>query len=97
MYAHYDERITLDQASEVACMSKHYLCKFFKKVTGFTFLEYLMKIRIDKAKELLLHGKKSNTEIAYDIGFENLSYFYRIFKRLTHMNPGEFLKDNIVH
>lgn len=94
MYSEYDEKITLEEAAEVACMSKHYFCKFFKKVTGFTFLEYLMKIRIDKAKELILQGKKSITEIAYDIGFDNLSYFYRTFKRLTRLNPGEYLQNS---
>lgn len=88
---HYDERITLEQAAQVACMSKHYFCKFFKKVTGFTFLEYLMRFRIDKAKELILEDKQPITEIAYDVGFDNLSYFYRIFKRYTKFNPREFL------
>lgn len=87
----YRERITLEQGAEIACMSKHYFCKFFKKVTGYTFLEYLMRFRIDKAKELILEDRQAITEIAYNVGFDNLSYFYRIFKRLTSFNPREYL------
>jgi AraC-like DNA-binding protein len=87
----YHAHITLEQGAEVACMSKHYFCKFFKKVTGYTFFEYLMRFRIDKAKELILEDRRAITEIAYEVGFDNLSYFYRIFKRLTNFNPREFL------
>jgi AraC-like DNA-binding protein len=86
----YCSKITLDDAAETVNMSTHYFCKFFKKVTGYTFLEYLLRTRIDKAKELILSDKKSISEIAYCVGFENLSYFYRVFKRLTHMNPGDY-------
>jgi AraC-like DNA-binding protein len=88
---HYHERIALEQAARTVCMSKHYFCRFFKKVMGYTFFEYLSRFRIDKAKELILEDRHTVTEIAYDVGFDNLSYFYRTFKRLTNYNPREFL------
>ncbi len=86
----YNQNISLGEAARSACMSPHYFCRFFKKVTGNTFKEYLLRIRIDKAKELLLKYNMSVTEIAYTVGFENLSYFFRVFKRFTGFNPMEF-------
>jgi AraC-like DNA-binding protein len=88
----YKHNITLEDAAGSACMSPHYFCRFFKKVTGTTFKEYLLRIRIDKAKELLIQYNMSVTEIAYQVGFENLSYFFRVFKRFTRLNPMEFRK-----
>lgn len=88
----YKKNITLEDAAGSACMSPHYFCRFFKKVTGATFKEYLLRIRIDKAKELLMKYNMSVTEIAYQVGFENLSYFFRVFKRFTRLNPMEFRK-----
>jgi YesN/AraC family two-component response regulator len=76
-------------------MSPQYFCRFFKKVTGTTFKEYLLSIKIDKAKELLMKYNMSATEIAYQVGFENLSYFFRVFKKLTGLNPMEFRKLSI--
>jgi len=86
----YDKKIKLEKVAKAACMSTQYFCKFFKKVTGSTFKEYLISIRIDKAKELLLRNNSSITEIAYRVGFENLSYFYRVFKRFTKLNPTSY-------
>lgn len=88
----YKTNISLEDAAGSACMSPHYFCRFFKKVTGTTFKEYLLRIRIDKAKELLMKYNMSVTEIAYQVGFENLSYFFRVFKRFTKLNPMEFRK-----
>lgn len=86
----YRKNITLKEAAASAHMSPHYFCRFFKKVTGNTFKEYLLKIKIDKAKELLLKCNHSVTDIAYDVGFENLSYFCRTFKKFTKLNPMDF-------
>jgi AraC-like DNA-binding protein len=91
----YKHNITLEDAAKSAYMSPHYFCRFFKKVTGTTFKEYLLRIRIDKAKELLMKYNMSVTEIAYQVGFENLSYFFRVFKRFTSLNPLEFRKLSI--
>ena len=86
----FDQNITLEQAAKTVYMSTHYFCKIFKKVTGTTFKEYLNKLRIDKAKELILRDNISITDIAFQVGFEHLSYFYRVFKKLTKLNPNEF-------
>lgn len=90
--SNYDKEITLAEAAEIACMSTHYFCRFFKRVTAHTFIEYLQHIRIDVAKQLLLQDKLSNTQIAYEVGFNNPCYFYRLFKKYTHVNPSEFIR-----
>lgn len=87
----YNRDITLTEAADIANMSIYYFCKFFKKVIGKTFTNYLLSIRIDKAKELLLTEKITVTSIAYKVGFENLSYFYRKFKEFTGYCPTEYL------
>jgi AraC-like DNA-binding protein len=88
----YQNNITLGEAAGMVGMSVHYFCKFFKKVIGKTFTNYVLSIRIDRAKELLLSEKISTTDIAFKVGFENLSYFYRKFKKFTGFCPGEFLE-----
>jgi AraC family transcriptional regulator, transcriptional activator of pobA len=89
----YNRDITLAEAANITNMSIHYFCKFFKKVIGKTFTNYLLSIRIDKAKELLLTEKVTITSIAYKVGFENLSYFYRKFREFTGYCPTEYMNN----
>ena len=86
----YRLHITLEEAAKKVNMSLFYFCKFFKKVVGQTFNSYILSIKIDKAKEFLLTEKLTITSIAYKVGFENLSYFYRKFKEFTGVSPKEF-------
>lgn len=90
----FAEKITLKEASDVACMSPNYFCRYFKKITGHTFTEYLLRLRIDKAKELLLTNSYSTKKVAFLVGFENISYFYRTFHRFTSLKPSEFIEKN---
>lgn len=87
----YQERISLEKVASSVCMSSQYFCRFFKHVTGSTFMEYLQQIRIDKAKHLLLTGDLPITQIAYEVGFGSLSYFNRVFRKLTLLTPSQFL------
>ncbi len=93
----YHEKLTLSSIANVACMSPSYLCKFFKRVTGSTLTDYVFRLRIDRAKELLLKGELSITEIAYETGFASHSYFDRIFKRLTNLSPYEYKYKLTIH
>jgi AraC-like DNA-binding protein/mannose-6-phosphate isomerase-like protein (cupin superfamily) len=86
----YQGRISLNHVAEAACMSPSYFCKFFKKVTGNTLTDYVLRLRIDKAKELLLKGELNITEVAYKSGFESHSYFDRIFRRFTKLSPQNY-------
>lgn len=86
----YNSAITLEEAAKMVSISTHYFCKFFKQVMGKTFINYVLSVRIDRAKEILFSEKISVTSVAYKVGFGNLSYFHRKFKEFTGFRPNEF-------
>ena len=67
-----------------------YFCKTFKKATSLTFTEYLGRVRIEKAKALLLNPHLRISEIAYEVGFQSLTHFNRIFHQITGEAPTAF-------
>lgn len=64
----------------------------FKKVTGITFIRYQNEIKINKARDLLQFGNSNVTEAAQQVGFNDLNYFSKLFKKMTGHNPSEYLK-----
>ena len=84
---HYSEPITLTQMAEEVYLTPSYLCRVFKKETGLTFNEYLNRVRINKAKELLRNRDLRLTDISLMVGYEDQSYFTKVFKRLTGTLP----------
>jgi AraC-like DNA-binding protein len=72
-------------------LSKAAFCRYFKKMTRLTFTEFLNQFRIEQAKRLLKEDKNV-TETCYECGFESLSYFNRIFKKVVGQNPIQFKK-----
>ncbi|MCK4515119.1 MAG: helix-turn-helix domain-containing protein, partial [Spirochaetaceae bacterium] len=87
---HYQKPITLNQIAAVACVSPSYFCKLFKKVTGHSFTDYLRRMRVDSAKDLLLNSDLSISRVGEQVGLENHSYFDRTFRQLTGLSPTEF-------
>lgn len=85
---HYSEHITIDTMASVAFYSKSHFMKFFKAHMGTGFIEYLNDYRLTIAERLLRTSDASVLEIAEMSGFENLSYFNRIFKRKYGQSPG---------
>jgi AraC-like DNA-binding protein len=71
-------------------MSTFYFCKTFKKATGLTFTDYLGRVRIEKARELLLNPNARVSEVAYDSGFQSLTHFNRTFHRLLGESPSQY-------
>ena len=71
-------------------MSKGYFCKFFKSISGITYITFLNQVRIEKATDLLKAGYNV-TECAMACGFESISYFVQMFKRNLGCTPGQFL------
>ena len=69
-----------------------YFSGMFKKETDMNFSEYLKKIRIDNAKNLLLNTENSVEDISYAVGYSDIKYFSRLFKKLTGVTPTEFRK-----
>ena len=64
----------------------------FKKETGMNFSDYLKKIRIDNAKNMLLNTEQTVEDISYAVGYSDIKYFSRLFKKLTGVTPTEFRK-----
>lgn len=84
-----DDLSLADVAKTVNC-STFYFCKMFKKATGLHFTEYLARVRVEKAKNLLLNPNLRISEIAYEVGFQSLTHFNRIFRRLVGESPTEY-------
>ena len=84
---HQTEEISLRQVAASVNTSAFYFCKVFKQATGLTFTDYLARVRIEKVKNLLLNPHKRISEVAYETGFQSLSQFNRVFRRVTGQAP----------
>ena len=87
---HYNENISIEDVSEIANFSKHYFNKFFKKATDKTFARYINDIRLEKARAFLKSSNQNITEIAYDVGFNSIKTFNRLFKEKVGCTPSEY-------
>lgn len=87
---HFREPLSLEQLSALQHISKYHLAHEFKKYVGIPVNEYIICARLSYAKELLRFSKLAVSEIAYEIGMNNASYFIRIFKERESMTPGQF-------
>jgi AraC-like DNA-binding protein/ligand-binding sensor protein len=88
--SHQSEPITLEQISRALNVSTFYFCRVFKQTTGLTFKDYLSRVRIEKAKILLQDSRLRVSEIAYDVGFQTITHFNRIFRKLVGYSPTEY-------
>lgn len=86
----YMSKISLDKVAREACASKYHFSREFKKSLGCTYKDYVNKIRMEKAKELLKSTKMSITEAAFSVGYPDLTNFERIFKRIMGCTPKEY-------
>lgn len=84
------EDLTLGQVAKAVNTSTFYFCKMFKKATGINFTEYVSRVRIEKAKNLLLNPNLRISEIAYEVGFQSLTHFNRVFKKVIGQSPTEY-------
>jgi AraC-like DNA-binding protein/ligand-binding sensor protein len=84
------ENLSLSQVARAVNTSTFYFCKMFKKATGLNFTEYLSRVRVEKAKNLLLNPNLRVSEIAYEVGFQSLTHFNRVFKKLVGQSPSEY-------
>jgi AraC-like DNA-binding protein/ligand-binding sensor protein len=84
---HQDEELSLRQVAGAVNTSAFYFCKMFKQATGLTFTDYLARVRIEKVKNLLLNPHKRISEAAYEAGFQSLSQFNRVFRKIVGESP----------
>lgn len=87
MRTHYPSNLSLDFMSEYLGLSPNYFSKIFKKYTGINFIDYLTDLRLKRAEELLKTGKYKIYEISSMVGYENSTYFSRIFKKKYGYSP----------
>lgn len=97
MHAHMDEPLSLEAVCEAIHLNKCYFCTLFKNDTGFTFTQYLNKIRIHQAKYLMTDTTLSLYEIAFRCGFNNYPYFCTTFKKIVGHSPSSFPRKSSVN
>ncbi len=90
--ANYDQRLSLESVAQAKYISPYHLSRLFKRVTGFSFVEYVNIIRIKEAQRLLRETNWKVTRIAGSVGYENIGHFGRVFKLQTKTNPLEYRK-----
>ncbi|MBQ7974739.1 MAG: AraC family transcriptional regulator [Clostridia bacterium] len=86
----YKRPVTLDDMADLICVSKSYLCRTFREAYGVTPVNYLLKMRINRAKQLLISTDMKIKLLSNECGFNDTSYFCMIFKRMEGMTPDEF-------
>lgn len=90
----YAKDLKLEAIAQLFGYNSAYLGKMFKKTFGENFNTYLDKVRINEAKRLLLNESLKVYEVSEQVGFKNIDYFYKKFKRYVRQSPKEFRKDN---
>ena len=87
-----DQKVTLKEIADEACMSRFHFARVFRQIVGVSPMEYLLTLRIDRAKMLLVAGNLPLCEIATSVGFADQSHFTRRFRRRVGMTPGQFAR-----
>ncbi|PKM60767.1 MAG: hypothetical protein CVU99_06460 [Firmicutes bacterium HGW-Firmicutes-4] len=88
--ANYMNKITLQKMAAYLHVSDSYLSKLFKKETGISFTQYLNEIRISRSKDLLKNTQMSIVDVALFVGYEDQSYFTKVFKQVTSITPKKY-------
>lgn len=89
---HFSEPITVESAAELCALSPSRFMKVFREETGMSFIRYLNDYRLESAGEQLLSSRKSVTDIAFENGFDSISYFISLFRRKFNCSPTEYRK-----
>jgi AraC-like DNA-binding protein/ligand-binding sensor protein len=87
---HKMEPLSLSAVAKAAGASVFHFCKVFKKTTGLKFTDYVARVRLEDARTQLLNPNRRISEVAYDVGFQSLTQFNRVFKRVFGQSPTEF-------
>jgi AraC-like DNA-binding protein len=90
IHEHSDEELSLTKVARFVNISANHLSEKFKEVAGVNFVDYIAHTRVGKARDLLQNQQLRISEIAFAVGFQSLSQFNRVFKRLTGKSPTQF-------
>ena len=89
---HYQERLTLEDTASAVSLSPNYFSRIFNAKMHISFSSYVNRLRVEQAQRLLLNTRLSLVEIAGVVGFEDQSYFSKVFKSFTTLSPGQYRK-----
>ena len=92
IHQHLQEELTRDEVAKVACLSPSHFSRVIKQTYGFSFTELVSRARVEKASELLVRTEKSLLQICMECGFNEQSYFTRVFQKHAGRPPGEYRK-----
>jgi AraC-like DNA-binding protein/ligand-binding sensor protein len=87
---HHAEELTLAQVAQAVNMSPFYFCKTFRRSTGLTFTDYVARVRVEVVRQMLLDPNKRVSEAAFAAGFQSLSQFNRVFRRISGESPSAY-------
>ncbi len=87
---HNHDNVSVQDVARTLNLSVFYFCKVFKKATNMTFTEYLANVRTAKAKNLLLNPHARISEIAFESGFQSITHFNRVFRKLSGQSPSAY-------
>ena len=87
---HYMESLTLAEIASHVYLSEYYFCRYFKKKTGINFVDYLNKIRIERACDMFTTTNMRTADVCAKVGYISLNYFHKKFKALTGLTPKEY-------
>ncbi|OUS74993.1 hypothetical protein B1748_19635 [Paenibacillus sp. MY03] len=87
---HYSEDISLEQLAKISISSERQMTRIFKSITGETIFGYLHKLRIEKAKSLLLVTDNKISDICTAVGFNDISFFNKVFKKIVGVSPKDY-------
>ena len=96
MNAHYQDPVSVDQMARKACMSRRNFYLQFKNATGCSPVQYLIKLRVSRAMEMLLYSEMRISDIAEKCGFCDSNYFCKIFRSMTGLPPRQYRQRNHV-
>ncbi len=89
--ANYAEKLSVEKAADRIGFSKYYFCTYFKKQTGISYIDYLNRVRISNACKLLVAGEPVQN-VCNAVGFESVSYFIKLFKKVQGMTPTQYIE-----
>jgi len=87
---HYCDDLSLEEAAAHVHLNPQYFSKLFKYEAGETFIDYVTRLRIGKAQEMIREGGLSLKEVCYQVGYKDPNYFSRVFRKVTGLSPTEY-------
>lgn len=88
----YSKKIYIEDLANLVNMNSNYFCRFFKSATGKTPIEYINHLRVEHASKLLITSNDKIMDICFNVGFDNFSYFIKIFKQYKSCTPSQYRK-----